>query len=135
MSTIFELMLEIDSNKKTVFYHKDTKIFDCCPLSEIELKNIDWNAKICEDKDRISVSFLSFKEINHKDIMSFYVRECVYDKEIRKKLFYILRRDNYVKPFIEELQNLNLFDDFKITCEDVYEQIFIEWAEEKGVKF
>ena len=45
--------------------------------------------------DENNFRFLTYDEIDHKDIMKFYVKECVDDKEIRKRLFNILRRNNY----------------------------------------
>ena len=66
-------------------------------------------------KDENNFRFLTYDEINHKDIMGFFVKECVEDKEIRKRLFNILRKHNYVEPFIEELRELNLYDE-QIHC-------------------
>lgn len=40
--------------------------------------------------------------------MRFYVREQVEDKEIRKQLFDILRRNEYMDAFIAKLHELNL---------------------------
>lgn len=134
MSTIIELMLLINKWDVYCYYHKDTNIFDGLPVSEIELKNLDPNARI-PMKDENNFRFLTYEEINHKDIMSFYVKECVVDKEIRKQLFYILRRDDYVDAYIEALRKLDLYDDFEMVCGDVYYQIFNEWAEKNGLCF
>lgn len=134
MSSIMEFMLKINRPMQYCCYHKDTDTFDGCPVSAIQMKTLDRNAKISM-KDDNNFPFLSYEEIDHEEIMRFYVREYVEDKEIRKKLFYILRRDNYIKPFIEELQKLDLYDDFDMACGDVYEQIFLEWAEKNGLDF
>ena len=75
------------------------------------MKKLDPNAKLLL-KDDNNFRFLTYDEINHKDIMRFYVRECVEDKLIRKQLFNILRRDNYVDVFIDELHKCELYEDF-----------------------
>ena len=74
-------------------------------------------------------------EINHKEIMRFYVRECVEDKEIRKQLFNVLRRTDYVKPFVEALRSMDLYEDFDMVCGDIYMQMFEEWAERRKLDF
>ena len=67
--------------------------------------------------------------------MGFFVKECVEDKEIRKRLFNILRKHNYVEPFIEEVRELNLYDEFEMACGDIYRQLFFEWAEKNELNF
>ena len=74
-------------------------------------------------KDDNNFRFLTYDEINHKDIMRFYVRECVEDKLIRKQLFNILRRDNYVDAFIDELYKCELYEDFDMICGYLYTNI------------
>lgn len=117
-----------------MFYHKDTNVFDRLPLSEIQLKSIDPNEKILL-KDYNNFRFLTYDEIPHKDIMSFYVRECVDDKIIRKQLFNILRRHNFVDAFLDELGKYDLYDDFEMVCGDIYIQIFHEWEEKNELSF
>lgn len=86
-------------------------------------------------KDENNFRFLTYDEIDHKDLMRFYVKECVDDKEIRKQLFDILRRSNYVDSFVEKLHRLNLYDLFEMICGGVYVQLFFEWADKNGLKF
>ena len=132
--TITDLMLQINKWDVHLYYHKDTNAFDMWPVSEVELKNLDSDARI-PMKDENNFRFLTYEEINHKEIMSFFVKECVEDKEVRKQLFYILRRDNYVDAYIEALRNLDLYEEFEMVCGDVYHQIFHEWAEKYGLEF
>ena len=134
MNTIIELMLKIDNWRVQFFYHKDTNIFDRCPVSSIQLQNLDMNAQL-PMKDENNFPFLTYEDIDHEEIMRFFVRECVDDKELRKQLFYILRRTDYVQPFVEELRKLNLYDDFEMVCGDIYEQMFLDWAEKNELKF
>lgn len=77
----------------------------------------------------------SYEEINHEEIMRFYVRECVEDKEIRKQLFDILKRNEYMDAYLDKLRELNLYDDFVGSCGDVYIQIFKEWADKNDLDF
>lgn len=134
MSTIIELMLSIKKWDDRLFYHKDTNVFDRYPLSEIQLKNLNPNEKLLSEDDN-NFCFLTYDEIDHKDIMSFYVRECVEDKAIRKQLFYILRRHDYVGDFLEELHKCDLYDDFDMICGDIYIQMFQEWERKNGLNF
>jgi len=132
MSTIIELMLSIKKRDDYLFYHKDTNVFDGYPLSKIQMKKLDPNADLLL-KDDNNFRFLTYNEINHKDIMKFYVRECVEDKLIRKQLFDILRRDNYVDAFINQLHICELYEDFSMICGDIYIQIFQEWEQKNGL--
>lgn len=135
MSTITELMLSIRKNT-ILFYHKDMNQFDGWPRSAIEMENLDENALIpYEGEDTNNYRLPSYEEINHQDIMRFFVRECVEEKEIRKELFNILRRSNYIDAYISKLRELNLYDDFDMVCGDIYFQIFEEWADKNGLNF
>lgn len=132
MSTIIDIMLAI-RERNPVFYHKDTKQFDRLPYSETEIP--DLNEKLTIGGDRNTVMLPTYEEIKHKDIMRFYVRECVKDKEIRRQLFNILRRDDYMDAYLDKLHELNLYEDFDIVCGDVYIQIFDEWTKENDLDF
>ena len=134
MNTIMELMLKVNDWSIQFFYHKDTNTFDRYPVSEIQLQNLDRDAKL-PMKDENNFRFLTCDDIAHKDIMRFFVKECVDDKEIRKYLFNILRRTNFVDCFIEGLHKVNLYDEFEMTCGDIYEQMFLDWAKKNGLKF
>jgi hypothetical protein len=81
------------------------------------------------------ILYPSYEEINHEEIMRFYVRECVEDKEIRKQLFDILKRNEYMDAYLDKLRELNLYDDFVGSCGDVYIQIFKEWADKNDLDF
>ncbi|MDO4308463.1 MAG: hypothetical protein Q4C77_16725 [Eubacteriales bacterium] len=134
MGSIIKIMLAINNRGVYLFYHKDTNIFDNCPVSAIQLQNLDRNARLTM-KEENNFCFLTYDEINYKDIMRFYVKECIDDKEIRKQLFNILRSSNYVDPFIEELRKLNLYDEFEMVCGDIYDQLFWDWAKKMGLNF
>lgn len=94
MNTIIDLMLEI-RERCTVFYHKDTKQFDYFPFSEFEWRELNPDVLI-PINDLNNFRLPSYEEIDHEKIMRFYVREYVEDKEIRKQLFDILKRNEYM---------------------------------------
>lgn len=71
----------------------------------------------------------------YEEIMRFYVRVFVEDKAIRKQLFDILRRDEYVDAYIEKLLEVELYDDFTEVCWGIYVQIFEEWADKNELEF
>lgn len=133
MSTFIDLMLAIRRNR-LIFYHKDTNKFDFYPYSEIEMKNFTPDAKV-PVHDTNNFRLPSYDEINHKDIMRFFAKECVEDKGIRKQLFDILRRKEYMDAYLDKLHGLDLYNDFVDACGDVYIQIFEEWACENGLDF
>ena len=132
MSTIIEIMLSI-RERKPVYYHKDTNQFDRLPYSRTE--NLDLNAKLTIGGDGNTFMLPQYEEIDHKDIMRFYVRECVEDKGIRRQLFDILRLRDYMDAYLDKLHELNLYEDFVDACGDIYVQIFDEWTEENNLDF
>lgn len=132
MSTIIELMLAI-RERNPIFYHKDTKQFDMFPYSKMEEPNL--NAKLTIGGDRNTIMLPTYEEIDHKNIMRFYVKECIEDKGIRRQLFDILRRRQYMDAYLDKLHELDLYEDFVDACGSVYVQIFDEWAEKNGLVF
>ena len=81
MNTIIELMLKTSNQNALCFYHKDTNTFDGWPVSAIQMQNLDPNERL-PLKDENNFRFLTYDEIDHKDIMRSYVKDCVEDKEI-----------------------------------------------------
>ena len=128
-----DLMMAI-RKRRPVFYHKDTNCFDYFPYSKLEYGEFDEN-KLIPYENENNIMLPSYEEIDHKDIMRFYVREFVEDKTIRKQLFDILRRDEYMDAYLEKLRELELFDDFTEACGDIYDQIFEEWCEKNELEF
>lgn len=133
MNKIIELMLAI-RERRIVFYHNDTKQFDYYPFSDFERRELDPDALI-PINDMNNFRLPSYEEINHEEIMRFYVKECVEDKEIRKQLFDILKRNEYMDAYLDKLHELNLYDDFVDACGDIYIQIFEEWADKNNLNF
>lgn len=133
MNTIVDLMLSI-RERTVIFYHKDTNQFDYNPFSALEWENITAETRLPK-KDTNNIRLPSYEEIDHKEIMSFYVREYVEYREYRKQLFGILRRKEYIDAYVEKLHELNLYDDFIDACGSIYVQIFEEWADKNGLDF
>lgn len=73
--------------------------------------------------------------LNHKYIMSEYVRTIYDNKETRKKLFYILRNHDYMDKFYDCLQKHDLYDDYRNYCYDYYIAAFEEWCIERNIKY
>lgn len=132
MSTIIEVMLAI-RERSPVFYHKDTKQFDRLPYSKAE--NLNLNVMLPIGGDRNTIMLPIYEKIDHKDIMRFYVRECVEDKGIRRQLFDVLRRGDYMDAYLDKLHELDLYEDFVDVCGDIYIQIFDEWTKENDLSF
>lgn len=40
--TVLELMLRVKNERIQIYYHRDTKVFDFMPVSQLELEHIDW---------------------------------------------------------------------------------------------
>jgi len=74
-----------------------------------------------------------YKDIDHKNIMSFYIKECVHDKETRRKLFNILRNHDFMDKFLAAVKELDLYEEYIMVTDDIYIQLAEEWAEENGV--
>lgn len=72
--------------------------------------------------------------IEHKSIMSEYVKNIFDDKKVRQELFYILRNHNYMDKFYDCLKKHNLYDDYREYVSDYYNFVFREWCNENDIK-
>ena len=147
MTSAGEILNDEDKEKKTLcdvlrMIGKNTCLYLCSETKVIntidyfyrkeqESSEINFNEKIGTDGFEKLIRLPSYEEINHKDIMTFYVKECVVEKKYRQKLFYILRNHDYMDRFIDAIKELNLYDEYKMVTDDLYNQIAEEWAEEK----
>ena len=77
----------------------------------------------------------SYDFINHKAIMSEFVKNIWDDKETRKELFYILRNHDYMDKFYDGLKKHNLYEEYRDYSSDYYHYVFREWCEKHGIKF
>lgn len=68
-----------------------------------------------------------YNNLNHKDIMTLYVKKNINDKEIRKVLFYALRNYDYMEKFYNNLRKYGLFKDYLDYSNYYYKQIIKDW--------
>lgn len=134
MSNVIDLMLAVRKGR-SVYYHKDMNQFDYAPLSELEYEKLRDENKLLPYGEQNNIKLPTYEEIDHKGIMRFYVKEFVEDKAVRKQLFDILRRSEYIDAYLEKLRELELFEDFTDACGSIYDQIFEEWCDKKGLNF
>lgn len=77
----------------------------------------------------------SYEFIDHKSVMSEFVK-CIYDdKQTRQELFYILRNYDYMDKFYECLKKHDLYEEFRNYSYDYYDFIFREWCEKNNINF
>lgn len=131
MHPIMELLLAV-RERTVIFYHKDTNQFDYQPFSEKEWEHLRWDERLPLDNAN-NVRLPSYEEIDHKGIMRYFVKEWVEDPAMRKALFNVLRRHDYIDAFLEKVRELGLTEDFEEVCIDLYIQIFEEWKERNGL--
>lgn len=82
LDKLIELMLAI-RKRCLFFYHKDTNQFNYWSFSETEREKLNENA-LLPSRNLNSFILPICEEINHKEIMRFYVREFVEEKTIWK---------------------------------------------------
>lgn len=75
----------------------------------------------------------SYQFINHKAIMSEFVKNIWDNKKIRQELFYILRNHNYMDKFYECLKKYDLYDEYRNYSSDYYLFVFREWCEKHNI--
>lgn len=92
---------------------------------------IDMNARISDKKDIVHLP--TFEQIDHKNIMTFYVKQCIEDKSVRKKLFDILRNHDYMDKYLSAIKELDLHDEYKSVTDDLYRQLAHRWAAANGI--
>lgn len=79
----------------------------------------------CED---LNIYMLpAYECINHKAIMTLYVKKNIVDKGIRQALFYTLRNYEYMDKFYNILREYRLFSDYLEYSNYYYEQIIKDW--------
>ena len=104
--SIYEFLRKIGKNQRYYINVDTWELFDLKAFDreylkthpeELYAKN---NGKLLPDGVDLNIYELpTYDEINHKEIMRFYVKELVYEKDIRKELFDILKRFDYMDMF------------------------------------
>ena len=75
-----------------------------------------------------------YQEINHKEIMTLYVKRNIEDKEVRQALFYALRNDDYLDKYYNKLRKYGLFKDYLDYTNSYYKSIIQNWIEKNNIE-
>lgn len=75
-----------------------------------------------------------YEEINHKELMTEYVKKNITDKEIRKALFYALRNYDYMNIFYDKLREYMLFGDYIEYSKEYYDDKIEKWQIKNNIK-
>ena len=115
--------IKIEENKNR--YEREKKYIpdNYDELSDEEIKELN----IPDYKDLNIYMLPYYDDLNHKDIMTLYVKRNIYDKEIRQALFYALRNYDYMDKFYDNLRRYGLFKDYLEYSNYYYEQIIKDW--------
>lgn len=99
-------------------------------LSDEEIKKLN-----IPDYEELNIYMLpEYKEINHKDIMTLYVKRKVENKEVRRNLFYTLRNYDYMDKFYNNLRKYGLFKDYLDYSNYYYKDIIDNWIERNNIE-
>ena len=114
---------DINSIVKPYDYIKDYIPDNYDELTDEEIKKLN----IPSYKDLNIYMLPDYDDLNHKEIMSLYVKRNVELKEIRQALFYALRNYDYMDKFYDNLRKYGLFRDYLEYSSYYYEQIIRDW--------
>ncbi len=134
--TIADVLMDIHDNQ-CLFFKTDTmeivNPFDY--LKEYLPKNpTEEDYEKLPTKESLNIYPLpSYRFIDHKNIMSEFTHG-IFDNEIRKELFNILRNHNYMDKFYDCLKKHNLYDECSDYAADYYNFVFRIWCEENNIK-
>ena len=135
--TIYDLLRNTKPNQRNYINVETWELFDMKKFDrEYYQKHPD--AKnyfgILPDDVHLPVFELpTYEEMDHKEIMRFYVREFVYEPEYRKALFDILKRYEYMDAFYEKLKEFGLYEDYCDATDGLYNDILYEWADKNNI--
>lgn len=139
--SIYELLRRIKPNQR---YYINTSTWELFNLKKFMREYLEEHPEklYAKNDDRLLPKGVdlpiyelpTYKDMNHKEIMRFYVKECVCEKDIRKKLFDILRNDDYMDKFYEALKKYNLYDEYCDVTDDIYHDILEEWASKNNIE-
>lgn len=99
-------------------------------LTEEEIKKLN----IPDYKDLNIYMLPTYEEINHKDIMTSYVKRCITNKEVRQALFYSLRNHDYMDKFYNNLRKYGLFKEYLENSAEYYKEILDNWMKKNKIK-
>lgn len=99
-------------------------------LTDEELQKLN----IPDYKDLNIYRLPTYEEINHKEIMTSYVKCCITNKEIRQALFYALRNHKYMDKFYNNLRKYGLFKEYLEFSNEYYNEIINKWKIKNKIK-
>lgn len=100
-------------------------------LTDEEIKKLNIPSK----KDLNIYKLPSYEEINHYEVMRFFVKECVDDKNIRRELFDALRYNIYMERFVDVLKKYDLYKEYLGSTDWYYDDIIKRWMEKYNITF
>ena len=142
-SITLDIIIRIIKDRSTLYYKSDIKSivnpFDYkkkyIPDNYNELSPEEINKLNIPEYEDLNIYRLpEYNELNHKDIMTLYVKNNIEEKEIRQALFYALRNHDYMDKFYNNLRKYGLFKDYLDYSHYYYEQIINEWTIKNNIK-
>lgn len=135
-------IIRIIKERMAMYYKTDTRsivnpfdyIKKYIPKNYSKLSTEELNKLNIPEYEDLNIYMLpNYKELNHKDIMTLYVKRNIKDKEIRQSLFYALRNYDYVDKFYNNLRKYGLFKDYLEYTNYYYEDIIENWKKENNI--
>lgn len=135
--------IRIINDNRAYFYKSDKKnivnpydyIKKYIPDNYDELSDEEIKILNIPNYEELNIYMLpQYKKINHKDIMTLYVKKNIENKEIRRNLFYALRNYDYMDKFYNNLRKYGLFKDYLDYSNYYYKDIIDEWIEENNIE-
>lgn len=135
--TIYDLLRNTKPNQRHYINVETCELFDMKKFDREYYQKYP-DAKnyfgILPDDVHLSVFELpTYEEMNHKEIMRFYVKEIVYEPEHRIALFDILKRYEYMDAFYKKLKEFDLYEDYCEFTNGLYNDILHEWADRNNI--
>lgn len=75
-----------------------------------------------------------YEELDHKYIMSYYVKKYIQEKDVRRDLFYALRNYDYMDKFYNILRKYGLFRDYLDKTKYYYKEKFEDWINKNNIE-
>lgn len=135
-STNLTDIVRIIKDRRVLYYKADVNsivnpydyIKKYIPDNYDELSDEEINELNIPDYKDLNIYMLpAYEYLNHKEIMTLYVKKNIEDKEIRQAFFYALRNYDYMDKFYNTLRRYGLFKDYLEYSNYYYEQIIVDW--------
>lgn len=126
-STLADVFRKLHGSDVCLYFQPSTNT-----ISNVETFFKQKGKKLSEEqKDKLVDSLIVIIGITHeehKDIRSFFVREFIDNKELRRKLFNALRhRTDFYNLFDDICKDNGIYEDYIFFSEDIYIEIANDW--------